>query len=247
MPAPPRVEPPRVEPPRVEPAAIARFRALLRPLRRYHQHRVVGLEHLPAAGGFLLALNHSMATYDAFMLGLAIHEATGRLPTGLGDNLIFKLPGLADAARRAGIRPASPAHGIELLRQGEVVMVAPGGMREALRPSSERYTVRWERRRGFVRLALLAQVPIVLVGCRAADDMFTVYENRLTKLVYRRWRLPLPIVRGLGPSLVPRPVRLVHRIAPPVVPPVLDVAATDAQVDALHARVSDVMRGLLRG
>ncbi len=226
---------------------VAAFRALLEPLRRYHRHRVEGMDHIPRAGGLMLVVNHSLATYDGFLFGLAVHEATGRLPTALGDDLLFKLPGLGSVVRRAGIWPASPANGRALLRRGEMVVVAPGGMREALRPSSERYGVRWERRRGFARLALEAQVPIVVAGCRAADDMFTVYESRLTKAAYRAWKVPLPVVRGLGPTPLPRPVELVHRVAPPILPPAFDPAEADAQVEALHRRASETMRRLLQG
>ena len=31
---------------------------------RYHDHRVEGLEHIPASGPALIVVNHSLATYD---------------------------------------------------------------------------------------------------------------------------------------------------------------------------------------
>ena len=216
-------------------------------LRRFHDHSIEGVEHLPRTGGALLVFNHSLATYDTFMLATALYEQTGRLATGLGDDLIFRMPWLKRLAREAGIMPASPDNGLQMLRDGHLVGVAPGGMREALRPSSERYSVRWDRRRGFIRLAIRAGAPLVLAACPAADDMFTVYENRLTKVAYIRWRVPVPLIRGWRPTLVPRPVELVHYLAPPIWPPEYDELRFEQQVDALHAEVVGQMERMLRG
>ena len=143
--------------------ALDLFRPLIERVQTYHRHEVVGLEKVPTEGGVLLAMNHSLATYDAALLGKELID-TGRVPSILGDDLIFKTPGLRHWARTLGIVPASPRYGEELLLRGRLVIVAPGGMREALRPSEERYHVRWDRRKGFIRLALRTQCPIVLAS-----------------------------------------------------------------------------------
>jgi len=225
---------------------IERFRPWMEALARYHRHEVIGLHHVPAHGRALLVVNHSLATYDGALLGLAIHDATGRLPMGLGDNLIFRTPGLRRVASRVGIVPARPETGERLLEDERLVAVAPGGMREALRPSHERYRVRWARRKGFVRLALRLQTPVILAACPAADDLYTVYEAVWTKLAYKHLKVPLPLVRGLGPTAIPRPVKLTHYIAPPLVPPPLYEPRLEGQVDALHARFVATMQALLR-
>ena len=93
-----------------KPAVLRRARRVLRPLQRYHRHRVTGLENIPATGPVLLVVHHSLATYDAFMFGLALVEATGRTIRGLGDDMIFKTPGVSDMMRAIGVVPASPAH-----------------------------------------------------------------------------------------------------------------------------------------
>ena len=50
---------------------------LLQPLSRYHEYRVEGLEHIPAHGRAILAMSHSLATYDSLLLGLTIYERLG--------------------------------------------------------------------------------------------------------------------------------------------------------------------------
>jgi len=211
----------------------------------WHRYRVEGMDHVPAEGGVLMVIFHSFATYDGFLLGAKIYEETGRLGRGLGDDRIFQTPWLADKARAVGLVPASPDAGLHLLQQGELLGVAPGGMWESLRPSTERYRLRWGDRRGFCRLAIRAQVPLMICACPAADEVYTLRPSRLTDAVYQRIHWPVPMVRGLGPTLVPRPVQLTHHIAPLIEPPPFDESRLDADADALFDEAKAVMEELL--
>ena len=92
---------------------------------------------------------------------------------------------------------------------------------------------------------LRAQVPLILCACPAADDIYRVRASRLTDVVYKRFKAPLPLARGVGPTLFPRRVRLTHHIAEPIHPPVLDHERVEDQVDALHELASARMRELL--
>jgi len=232
-------------PPQPDLDFVLRMGRFLLPLSLYHRHTVRGLEHLPREGAWLMVTNHSLATYDGFLFGREVIRHLKRVPRGLGDKRIFQTPGLADFAHRIGLVEASPDAGRHLLDAGEIVGVAPGGMREALRPREARYEVRWDERKGFVRLALRAGVPIVLGACPAADDLYDVHGSALTDWVYEQFHMPLPFVRGLGPSLWPRPVKLTHHVAPPIVPPAHDPSQEDEQVDALHAVVLGKMQDLM--
>lgn len=215
-------------------------------LERYHNYRVEGLDNVPATGPALLVLHHSLATYDSFLLGAEVWHHTGRMPTGLGHNRLFS-PGLKEASKRLGILPASPEAGRQLLSQGHLVFVAPGGMREALRPSSERYQVKWGNRRGFIRLAMEMQVPLILAACPRADELFEIQSHPLTDWVYDNFRWPLPVLKGRGGLPVPRKVPLVHYVAPPIYPPKLSTngASEESQIETLHAEAIRVMTQLL--
>ena len=229
----------------MDPAAIAQAERILRPLARYHRFELRGVEHVPRTGPCLLVVHHTLATYDGFLIGGAIWELTGRMPRGLGDDTIFRTPGLGPFASAVGIVPASPEAGARILREGHILGVAPGGMWESLRPSTERRRSRWEGRKGFVRLALRTGAPILLGACPRADELFKVYPSRLTDAVYRRFHLPLPLVRGVGPTLLPRPLKLVGHLAPLLVPPPHDPAREDEQVDSLYEQARVAMAALL--
>ncbi len=232
--------------PRPDPPTISSLTSLMRPLMHYHHHRVVGMENVPLTGACLMVVHHSMATYDGFLLGIAIHDATGRLGRALGDDRIFQTPMLGPLAERCGIVPASPGAGEALLAAGELVGVAPGGMWESLRPFTERRTVRWGDRRGFCRLALKAGAPLLLAACPAADDLYKVYPSRITDAVYERLHLPLPLLRGVGPTLAPRKIALTHHLAPLIQPPPYEPAREGEQVEALFQQALTTMEGLLR-
>jgi 1-acyl-sn-glycerol-3-phosphate acyltransferase len=220
------------------------LRPVLGVLKRYHAHEVIGLENIPKEGRALLAVHHSLATYDAFLFGQALLRQTDRTITGLGDDKLFAFPGVRRMATSAGILPASPENGRALLNEGHLLAVAPGGMREALRPSTERKHVLWDKRKGFVRLAIQTGAPIVPVACPSADFMYTVYENRLTKLAYKKLKFPVPVARGMGLTLVPRPVRLTTYVGEPIAIP---AGANDDQetIDAIHGQVTEAIEALL--
>lgn len=222
-------------PPHIDAGTANCLWTVVRGLRRYHRYRAVGLDSIPREGPALVVVHHSLVTYDLLLLAASIFEHTGRAPRALADRLIFKTPLLNELARKMGVVMGEPHIGRALLDQGEVVMVAPGGMREALRPSSQRYQISWDRRFGFAKLALETGTSVIPCACPAADDVYCVYDNPLTALAYERLRIPLPVVRGLGPTLLPRPEALTHFVGSPIVPPAYhgnkrEVAAFQKQV-----------------
>lgn len=224
---------------------IEAFRLLLKPLRLYHRYSADGLQNLPNKGKIILAIHHSLATYDGFLLGLEIYERKGRLAKGLGDDLLFKLPLTKNLASDIGLVPASHKNAHKLLEDGELLAVAPGGMRESLRPSEERYNILWNKRKGFVKLAIETGTPIILAACPSADRIFKIYQNPVTALAYKKFRLPLPFFRGWGLSMIPRPVKLTHYLSRPLIPPPMDKENFELQVNTFHALILEEMDRLM--
>jgi len=211
-------------------------------IQAYHRHRIYGLEHIPQQGRTLLVVNHSLATYDILLLAAEVIKYTNRVPRGLGDRLLFKLPILSKWIKEMGVVEGKMSSAHSILEQEGLALVAPGGMREALRPTTERYQLRWAKRRGFCRLALETQSPLILAACPGADDLYTVYSNRLTKIAYRNLKIPIPLLRGWGPTLLPRPIQLTHVLSEPIIPATIaGNTPTESQVTELHEEVQDVM------
>lgn len=216
-------------------------------LRRYHRHEVIGLEQMPKKSRVLVVVNHSLATYDIMLLMTAFYTDLKRLPRPLIDRLFFRIPYLGDLTEYFGAVQGSPEAARQLLEDDELVTVAPGGMREALRPSSERYQIRWEKRYGFVKLAMETRTPIVLAACPRADDLYEVYENPFTDFFYSKFKVPVFLARGLGPTPLPRPVKLVHMLSDPMMPPEPGTTARehDKRAKQFHGQLVKRMHALM--
>lgn len=212
-------------------------------VRDYHGHDVVGLEHIPQKGAALLVFTHSLATYDILLFGAAVYYQRQRLIAALVDRLVMKTPLLRDFARSLQAVAGEPGVARSLLASGRLVGVAPGGMREALRSAGQRYSFDWEKRFGFARLALESQAPVVLAACPAADELYTVIDNPVTRFVYDKLRMPMPLAFGRRMTPLPRAVKLTHYVSKPIAPPkIAGAQATRDEIQAFHAELSQSMR-----
>lgn len=74
------------------------------------------------------------------------------------SNCVFlvHIPGLEKFFKFWGCFPGPRDKVVEILRDGELVSVAPGGVREAL--FSTNYSILWGERQGFAKAALEARV-----------------------------------------------------------------------------------------
>jgi hypothetical protein len=217
----------------------------LRALRDYHRHEAVGWEHVPRRGGFIIAANHTFATYDSFLLAVPVYDDLGRVPNTIADRLLMRTPVVGSFFRDIGFVEGSRDDAVGLLKSGGILGLSPGGMREALRSSKEKYRIDWRGRTGFVWAAMLAGVPIVLAACPRGDDIYDVAELGLTRRAYERFKVPLALFRGVGPTLVPRPIKLWHVLSEPITSPVPPDRVTKEDVIAHHTLLSERMNRLM--
>ncbi len=229
---------------------IKYLRALALPLELYHRHKAVGVEHVPSKGPCLIVVNHSLATYDILLLCKSILDIKGRITRPLMDRWFFTLPGLGEFMESIGAVEGSRDAARKLLvDEQQIVCVAPGGMKEAVRPSGEKYQINWQNRLGFARMAILTQSPVVLAACPKADDIFDVANTKtLTSLFYETLRVPFVLFRGIGLTPIPKPVQLTHYLSPQIFPPkpMKSKKALEKQVQDFHDHMEEEMRNLLK-
>ena len=170
----------------------------------YFSFGVEGLEGVPRTGRVVYAQNHAgWFPLDAFFLTLAIADAHGleRAPVFATHQSALAAPALGSFLRRFGAVPASwfrrPAR---LPDEIEVCGIFPEGVRGNCKPFWEAYRMRaWNR--GFVRVAITRQCPIVPVAILGGEECLPVAwtVTALEPLVGAI--LPLPL------SPVPLPTR----------------------------------------
>jgi len=169
---------------------------------------VEGLENIPS-GRALLVGNHAFG-WDTMFAMAAIFEKLGRRVWVLGDHLWWKLPFVRRLASAVGVVDGNQDNLAKLLDGDELVMVLPGGLREAIKPKELRYQLLWGHRYGFVHAALRSRAPIVPVAVIGTDEMYDFVGNAYQR--GRRWlslkNLPIP----LPTRLLPRRVQVTFRI-----------------------------------
>jgi 1-acyl-sn-glycerol-3-phosphate acyltransferase len=172
----------------------------------YFRAEVNGLDRIPEDTPVLFVGNHSGGnmTPDSIVFLLAFNTYFGveRPIYALAHALVTAWPLLGSFAKRWGIVTAGHESAQQVLERKACVLVYPGGDVETHRPWSARNEVRFDGRKGFLRLAREAGVPIVPVVSSGGHDTYLPLTDgrRLAKALGldRRFRLKvLPISLAL--------------------------------------------------
>lgn len=137
---------------------------------------VEGTRNVPSHGRALLVANHagSLFPFDASMMTMAIlkEHPLPRWPRFMVLDWAFALPFISTFMRRVGGIPASPHNATRALREDELVMVFPEGVKGTGKPFSERYRLQRFGRGGFVEVALRTGAPIVPVAVVGSEEIY---------------------------------------------------------------------------
>ena len=171
------------------------FAARLGAIRRLVDPLVIGAEHVPHERAMLVG-NHAVWALDTPFLMVEL-ATRGYRVHGLGDRAHFKIPVWRDLATSMGVVPGTPEVCAELMRDGALIAVMPGGTREVMKTASQRYQLLWGERLGFARLAIEHGYPIVPYANVGPDDLVDFVADR-----------DCPVLAGIAPAACPaRPAR----------------------------------------
>ena len=120
-------------------------------------------------------------------------------------------------------------------------------MKESLKPHNEKYTIQWSSRKGFAKLAIDTQTPIILAACPRADDIYKVYESKISKLIYENFKMPFFLASGLRGTPLPKPIQLSHYLSELIQPPrkPRSKARYDQIVKEFHEVLEEKMKDLM--
>ena len=141
----------------------------------YFRAEVSGFDRVPE-GPVLFVGNHSGGnmTPDSmvFMLAFNTYFGVERPVYALAHSLVTSWPVLGRLAKRWGIVTAGPRAATAALDRGASVLVYPGGDVDTHRPWTARHEIRFDGRKGFLRIARDAGVPIVPVVSVGGQDTY---------------------------------------------------------------------------
>lgn len=143
--------------------------------------KAYGLENVPKEGAALMPGNHNsgMLAVEFLLLFPTFwrHFGPDRAMYGLGHDIVMDHPWLRRPTRGLGALRASHQSAHNAFDEGALVVVFPGSEYDTFRPSSMKNTVVLNGRKGFVRLALGAGVPVVPWVARGAHDTWHVFTD----------------------------------------------------------------------
>jgi 1-acyl-sn-glycerol-3-phosphate acyltransferase len=220
---------------------------------------VRNLGNIPERGAVLMVGNHSggNVTPDTHVLTLAFSTYFGveRPFFQLAHNLVVASP-LGQILRKYGTVSASHENAEKALRSGAAVLVYPGGDWEVHRASWRRNTVDFAGRRGFVRLALNNDVPVVPVVSIGGQEtaLFLGQGGRIASALgldrlLRLKVLPISIAPPWGVNIgdflghLPLPAKITIEVLPPI--DLRERFGPDPDVDEVYSHVTRVMQETL--
>jgi len=222
-------------------------------LHQWFQPTIEGVENIPLDEGGLIVTNHGHFGIDLPVLLRLILEGRGRIVRSLGDRVVFALPIFRDLAHSMGAIEGEPKATLRLLRDEQLVLVYPGGAREALSGPEDAYRLQWENSHGFIRTALRAQKPIIPIAGLGNEELYVqvVSQDRVRQSGFGRFISQLlgdkyvtPIYMGLG--ALPFPTELHYIVGEPIRLPYGPEAADDPETVAnLHRQVTETTQRLI--
>jgi 1-acyl-sn-glycerol-3-phosphate acyltransferase len=222
---------------------------------------VRNLGNIPEDRPVLMVGNHSggNSSPETYIFQLAFSTFFGveRRFHQLAHSLVVASP-LGQLLRPFGTVSASHENAEKALDSGAALLVFPGGDWEVHRPFWERYKIDLGGRKGFIRLALNADVPIVPVVTAGGQEtaLFLGRGERLARLtgVDRLFRYKvMPIVIGppwglsIGDLLprIPLPAKITSEVLPPI--ELREEFGPDPDLDEVYDEITGRMQDVLDG
>jgi 1-acyl-sn-glycerol-3-phosphate acyltransferase len=222
----------------------------------YFRADVRELDRIPAEGPVLLIGNHSGGNITpdtlVFTLAFSAHFGVERRLHPLVHNLVLALP-LPYRLEKYGCVAASHENARLALDRGAAVLAYPGGDWEVHRPSWEAGKVDFAGRKGFIKLALDSDVPIVpLVAAGGQETAIFLSRGdrlaaalRLDKL-FRLKVLPVSLAIPWGINVGdilghwPLPAKLTVEAMEPI--HLRERFGRDPDVDEVYEHVTETMQ-----
>jgi 1-acyl-sn-glycerol-3-phosphate acyltransferase len=190
-----------------------------------------GWENLPDPPVLLVGI-HSGAPFvwDAWTVGVQWWRRFGqdRPLHGTAHDALMAMPLIGRYFRAMGVLPAAPDSMATALAEGRDVAVWPGGEVDSLRPWSERDQANLAGRKGFVKMAIRAGVPIVPIATVGGADAMPVLIRgdqlsralRLDKLLRLKvFPIAVSLPWGIAPAALPQfplPAKIRTRLMPAI-------------------------------
>jgi len=200
----------------------------------WHGLEFRGFDNIPSNGAALIVWFHGPIPTDYLALVAEIQFQYGKNVKSIMDrSLAEKVPYSNFFIEKMGCVCEGREYCSNLLKNGHLVGVSPGGSRECL--FGEKYEVSWGKRTGFAAVALDANVPIIPVFTENIREAYSTMSSLqyMLRYIYETTKSTLfPIWGGY-------PVKLITHIGRPIYP--TDTDSAESLRDKTKRAIEDLM------
>lgn len=173
-------------------------------------YEITGLENIPETGAVLIVFYHAAIPMDQLFFIARLYFEKRAIWTVV-DKFFKETPNARYLMDFFQLIPGDFESCEKKLREGEIILIAPGGVYEALF-SDDNYELKWKRAFGFAKLAMKANVKVVPVFTKNVREAWVSMKSfkSLWKMLFKKTGLPtIPLYGGL-------PVKLTTIVGNPI-------------------------------
>lgn len=207
-------------------------------------------ERLDKAKQYMIGSHpHGVMSYHHMMYmcdGAKFHEEgiPGSRRRDVGAPVIFKIPIYREMCLWLGAVSSQKQNCRRVLREGLTLISIVGGMDEQIRCHRGEHIIYVNKRKGFIKLAIEAGVPIVPAYCFGENNQHhtskALFGLRRAILKYLQFAVCLFVPLRFSPE----PLSIVMGKPIPVPPVAGDGKPTQAQIDDTHAKYVTALQGI---
>jgi len=199
----------------------------------YFKPEYLGLENLSAEKpGFYISNHTLLGITDGPLYIPKLYNDLDIYLRVMVDNMHKSIPLWRSILTDLGSVTGSREHAKDLMVKKQHILVFPGGSNEVFKKKGEEYQLVWKKRFGFVKLAIENEYPIIPIASLGGDELFDILIDKedvvdsklgdwlkqkgiLDKYFKGGENIP-PIVKGIGPTLLPKPKKLYYKFCTPI-------------------------------
>jgi 1-acyl-sn-glycerol-3-phosphate acyltransferase len=218
----------------------------------YFQPSFHGLENLSKKQPALYISNHTLlGITDGPLYIPKLYEDLDIYMRVMVDNMHTSLPLWRSIMTDLGAVTGSREHATDLMHQKQHILVFPGGANEICKVKGGEYKLDWKERYGFVKLAIENEYPIIPIAALGGDELYDILldkeeikeskvgswleEQGILSKYFKNGEIIPPLVKGIGPTLIPKPKKIYYQFCEPIFTADLKKNASEENLKKLRA------------